>query len=283
MRGVVLLVALTLALAGCSDDEPDPTPPIEPEPPGTPTNPGNPTDPPPSEPITQIKLLSNYDLSDCDGVNFRAPVAADSIDDLLPDGFAAERAEPATGVADRAQLVVDLYQCDRFEAAGNTFPDVWFGRAYTPILQPDAYPHSTATSHHYIFEMIAGEDILAVLWPAAGYPTHNGTAADNSQPLQASFQAGDYAWQGQATAVPTTGTESTFAWFHQLENGNVIAWTGNASLPGGTEGPAHLTVPTDSPIASLQLQGEGFAGTLTMAAGTAYTGNYLVVDLAEPQ
>ncbi len=60
-----------------------------------------------------------------------------------------------------------------------TFEDVWFGQAYTYVEPPtERYPERDleAEYHVYTFQVLAGDSVLAQIWPAAGYDSYNGTA-----------------------------------------------------------------------------------------------------------
>ncbi len=291
MRTVVAVLSLLLvALAGCSDGgdtTPDPQPP-EPSDPG-PSDP-DPTPTPPAEPVTEVPLLSDFALDGCDGIVMATPATTDAVQSLLPSGYtvAAQGLGATAGMplpTDQALLLAELYQCSTFTAAGSTFEDVWFGHAYTFVNAPDAFPDLSADVHAYTFEMIAGSDILNALWLAAGFPVHNGTTerVDVAPGAVSTVTAGDYTWELVTPPVPMDQGTTTFAWFHELSNGNTNVWTGSESYPSGALGMGTLAVPSGSAFEQALLgTGTTFAAQGYLMAGAGFQEMFLVQHLAEP-
>lgn len=196
---------------------------------------------------------------------------AAAVQSALPEGYLVQ--EPDLGIGGvpvpvpRAAVIAEVFRCAEFSAAGSLFEGVWFGRLYALIQPPAAFPNSTADESGYIFEMIGAEDILAQLWPIAGFPFHGGPAnlTDQGAGTIWTAEAGEYVWELVAPPAPTDQGGGTFAWFHELENGNTNIWTGDQSYGAGAIGAGTLDVPAGN-----LLEADPLAGALGFTASQAY-------------
>lgn len=283
---VILLLVASL-MAGCTggDDDDPPTggggggttPP--------PTGGGGIIDPPEETPQrTELPLLSDFALTGCEGARFLYPMDPADAEGLLPEGYTAALWE-TTGTlpieqVQRAQLRADLYNCTSFTAGQYAFDAVWFGYVHIPVEPPaDA---RDADSHAYILQMVAGEDVMGPLWRAAQYPTHNGTTGMEDFQLTQRYSAGDYSWD-VAGGLPGQGTATgSFTWYHELDNGDRLTWTGQWDIPAGNSGPASLVFPSDAPFAGVEpIPGQPLSGEGTLVTEAIFDGMDLVKELAE--
>jgi hypothetical protein len=183
---------------------------------------------------------------------------------------------------------VDLYECGTFQAGTASFSDVWFGHAFTYVEAPTGrYPDRdlTADHHEYLFQVIGGEDILAMLWPVAGYDTHNGTTTLTVIPLplvgSATLTAGDYALRAQGAEAPFS-VAGSFARYTVLADGSTLLWSGAEDLAATHFGLGSANVPAGSPFDGLgpvagtdTLRGDAF-----LSAQAGFTEQHLVRLLA---
>ncbi len=257
------LLVLASALAGCigGGGGPKTTPSTTPSPTTTSTTT---TTAPPSAPPPVIDLLLGFALTDCAGIAVQHARPLEDIQALLPDGFAAA---PAPGSADpRGVVTVLLYACGNFTVADTVVPDTYFGAVSTFIARPDErVPGAPQTEvQEYLFRVLAGEDVLAVLWRAAGYDTYNASASvavtGAGLPFDpgartGSADLGDYqvlADGGQVPGLPGPIT-GPFTRYSALGDGSVLVWTGTYDLGAAAIGSGVARLAGDDPVASLGL------------------------------
>ncbi|HUR26388.1 MAG TPA: hypothetical protein VM327_10290 [Candidatus Thermoplasmatota archaeon] len=202
-----------------------------------------PAGPPPTTPVV-FDLLPDFAFEGCRGVSVRSPQPIDRIQALLPEGFTAAPyasvAAPAPAPDGIGFAGMDLFVCGNLTTPNVRIPDVSFGMLYTHILPPDSRVAGVpeAAVHEYAFRLLAGEDVLAALWPAAGYDTYNGSvdltmgpAVDlpvDVAPRTGSGAVGDDYLVLATSAAPAApmASESTFARYTALADGSVLVWTG---------------------------------------------------------
>lgn len=287
MKVPAFLVLALVLVAGClgGDQAPAPASPSS----SASTSSATPTSAPGPEPAAAppvIDLLIGFALTDCQGVLLQHARPLDDIQTLLPPGFNAS-AQP--GSADpRGLVLVELYACGNFTAASATVPATYFGAVTTLIERPSQRVPGApdAPRQEYLFRVLAGEDVLAVLWPAAGYDLHNGSAAmqvrgaglplDTGARSASGSVADAYEFLATGTLVPgiPSGVQGAFARYTALGDGSVLVWTGLADVPSAATGEGSVRLAADDPVASLGL---GVPGEPTLA-GTALlqdTGNFL--------
>lgn len=282
------LLVLASALAGCTGGGggPKTTPSTTPSP--TTTSTTTTTTAPPATPPPVIDLLLGFALTDCAGIALQHARPLEDIQALLPDGFVAT---PAPGSADpRGVVTVLLYACGNFTVAGTVVPDTYFGAVSTYIARPDErVPGAPQTEvQEYLFRVLAGEDVLAVLWRAAGYDTYNASASvavtGAGLPVDpgartGSADLGDYdvlADGGQAPGLPGSIT-GPFTRYTALGDGSVLVWTGTYDLGTAAIGSGVARLADDDPVASLGLgpQQPALGGTAQLHDA----GDFLAQDL----
>ncbi len=263
----LLTILLVLSLAGCFGGDGDGGGGATTAPPTTTsTTPAPTTTPPP--PVFRIPLLVDFDFNGCSGITvFQLQPLAD-IQPLLPEPFVAAPIAPVEGFpSEDGALAVDMYLCANLTTPNTSVPATYYGQVYTFVerpaeLVPDA-PESSA--QEYVFRVLAGEDVLAKLWPAAGYDTHNGSATfellGDPAPLRlAQATMGDYATEatGAANSAAPVTVETPFARYTRLADGSLLYWTGTYAFPSGFSGTGDATVPDDDVFAPFR----GATGTL---------------------
>ncbi|MEA3165969.1 MAG: hypothetical protein QOJ26_838 [Thermoplasmata archaeon] len=258
-----LLVLTALLAAGClgsGGGGGDPVP--SSGPPGT-SSPSSPTLSPPPPQSLVVDLLPDFAFEPCLGVSVQATRPADQVQALLPEGFTPA---PAFGSDGFAVIGVDLYACGNLTTPNARIANVAFGQVYAQVLRPaDRVPGAPeATVHEYAFRLLAGDDVLARLWPSAGYDTRNGTATVTVDPLGNGLPAdpglrlgdgavADYHLIGSGGPPGTPFPASTsFARYTALSDGSVLVWTGTYSFPAGFSGQGSFSVPADDPFAGFQ-------------------------------
>ncbi len=275
MRALLVSILLTaLMFAGCADnDAPDePSPPREEETPRTPTAPR------PTTPVTQYRLMTQFNFEQCEGVQYETPIGAAQAQQLIHANYTPRLSQTGglPAEAQQATLEVDIYQCGTFTAGQYLFEDVWFGFIRVPVNPPaDAVD---AESHAYIVQMIGSGDILSSIWNVVRYPHYSGNAS-----LERSAEApaviatvGDYRWD-VATTIPDLGAAAgTFTWYHEHRNGDRLTWTGSQSIAAGTGGAASLAYPEAAPFAG----STAFPGTPASGQGSFHqTASFQAMDL----
>lgn len=265
-----LLVAalMVLSVAGClgGPDPQDPAPTSSSAPPSPPAP--SPTGGPSSPPLV-LDLLSDFAFEDCSGISVQSLQARDAVQALLPDGF--DVAPPPWSQNDGAAIVgLDLYACGNLTTPNVRLASPVYGQAYTYVLRPEARVAGApeAEVHEYVFRVLAGDGVLAQLWPAAGYDTRNGTGHVAVNPLGAGLPVdlpqrigngsvgADYALRATGTAgvLPIAATRS-FARYTELEDGSVLVWTGAYSLPRPYDGQGVFDVADDDPFVGFEQAG----------------------------
>lgn len=282
----VALLAASLALAGCfgGDGGGDGTGTPTPSPTGSPG-----PSPTPREPVTQVLLLESFEFRDCQGTSVLQPTPAADVQALLPDGFVP--AAVAQLPENEAVLGVELYACDTFTTPSVTFEDVWFGQAFTYVEAPtERYPDRDlqADRHVYTFQVLAGESVLAQVWPVAGYDTYNGTTTHSVSSAallaQSVTASGDYALDAQGPATQLADFDGTFLRYTVMEGGDSLLWSGTRATPAAFEGIGTASVPSGSPF-----DGQGTAsGNLLQGQGRiveagSFSDESLVRVFAEPR
>lgn len=232
----------------------------------------------------RVPLLTDFHFSDCTGFSFYQEADHDEVQALLPEGFTALRVEGDTDLAPQGYLRMELYQCAAFNTETVAINDTWYGHLHTWIEPPAAYPDVTADRYEYTFQMLAGEDIMAQLWPAARYPTHNGSAAQNLTDvaglaglLEASL--GDYLLEAPLVAMADSDT-GTLARFTVTDAGERLIWTGSFETPRTHAGQGELQVPAESPFAGFgRVQADALNGPVVYGDGASFTDNLLVIEI----
>lgn len=198
-----------------------------------------------------ILLLGPFQMTSCSGLLWGYPADAGEVQDALPDGFTAVTDDGSV------EIVVQWLQCGFFVTQGYEGNDTWFGDLFVAVEEPDVAATldgtgADPTAHAYRFQALAGDDILADLWTAAGYPLHNGTTAfeTTETPLaaQVEAQAGDYAW---SCTLPVGGDDDqeVVSWYTRTEEGDLLVWTGAWEIQARYMGPCDMEMPADSPFA----------------------------------
>lgn len=281
MRPAVAATVLLLAvLAGCADDATDGRP-ATPTPTGSQSSSSTPTSPPaPGPPVLQLLV---FDLLDCNGISLRHTRPLEDVQGLLPDGFVAA---PAPGSPSDASgiLAVDLYSCGNLTTATAAVPATFVGLVYTYVERPaERVPVAPDVPvHEYVFRMLAGEDVLAILWKAALYDTYNGTAsvvplAQGPARLTQAAVGDGYLLHGTGTDIDALGggRNEAFARYTVVEaDASVLLWTGTYDLPAAAVGPGTAQVADDDPFSSLA-PGRGLPGTAVLVDDGDVRGNVL--------
>jgi len=222
--------------------------------PGTDTHSGAPSSssaPPlvavPAPPV--VDLLLGFALEGCHGLSILSPQPLDQVQALLPAGFHAAAPFGAPGLG---AVGIDLYACGNLTTATARLPVSVYGQLAIPIERPAArVPQAPeAASQEYVVRVLAGTDVLAALWPAAGYDTRNGSAQVHVGPLAGGapdpgLRAGNgsvgpdyYALATGSMGPASVPNPDTFARYTALADGSVLVWTGRYefSPPAGGQG-----------------------------------------------
>lgn len=260
------MVVALLALAGClGGDSPGPVPSStssSTSPSSSTTSSTTPPAPSPAAPPV-LDLLLGFEMADCHGLTLQHAQPLDDIQALLPPGF---NATPAPGSADpRGLVTVALYSCGSFSVGGAVVPQTFFGFVSTAIARPEQRVPGApdAAIQEYLFRVLAGPDVLGVLWPAAGYDTYAGNASANvtgaGLPIDSGARSGTgqvgsgYTLAATGTLVPglPLGVAGPFARYTALADGSVLVWTGHYDLGNAAFGQGIATLAGDDPVASL--------------------------------
>lgn len=259
----VLAAATMLAvlLAGCSGDEgspgPDPSGSATPSPMSS-TGPDDPVPPP----AFVVDLLPDFAFEACRGLSVQARWPIEQVQALLPEGFTAA----PFGIEGAGLIGLDLHVCGNLTTPSARVGAIAFGQVYTYVERPvDRLMEAPeADVQEYAFRLLAGDDIGARLWPAAGYDTRNGTAnvsispLGGGLPLDPGVRLGDGTVAGYhilASGSPATPLSfpRTFARYTALSDGSVLVWTGAYDSPTGVDGQGSFDVPADDPFAAFEL------------------------------
>ncbi len=292
--GIAVVVLLVVLLAGCSDSDQSGSPaPREPaSPPTGPAKPAAPVQPTPPQGPVALPLLVDFEMHGCTGLSVAQPTNRSDVQALLPSGFQAEALpDPVTGApSEFAALVIDIFQCGNFTIPTAALPNVWYGHVYTFVEYPESVPGAEDHGglHEYLFRVLAGNDTLAILWPAAGYDTHAGAAqADFRGPLPSagapgvvapvSASLGDYRFQASMLGAPDDQGEQRFSRYTKQADNATLIWTGFQNLPVTHTGFAEVTVAGDDPFAGLgAINGGRLSGPGVIVDGGTFTAQQLV-------
>jgi hypothetical protein len=278
---LALAILLAAGLAGClggdrEDGPPGPTPSLT----STGTGSSSSTTTGPPAPLQVLDLLLAFEFTECSGISVHHERPIEQVQALLPEGFTAAPAPDApTPTPGVGVLAVDLFACGNLTTAAVAVPQTYLGLVYTYIERPTDRLSSApdATVHEYVFRLLAGTDVLATLWPAAGYSTYSGDAnVTVGPPLepdpllgplvpdplarfgQASVANGDdlgtgyfLVATGMQLAPLAAARTQTFARYtlHVDGDGSVLVWTGTYELPTAARGPGSAEVAADDPFA----------------------------------
>lgn len=262
-----LVLVLALAMAGCSGGgaDADPTPTETPS--GTTTSATTTQADAPTAPV--VELLPDFAFRSCRGLAIQALQPLDQVQALLPDGFTAAAAAPAGGAPPTDPLAIvgmDLYVCGNLTTPDVTIAHVAFGMLYTHIERPadrvTAAP--PADVQEYAFRILSGQDVLAALWPAAGYDTYSGATVLSISPLGSGLPLDPGSRMGEGrvdpdyfmlatSAAPAAPAEdqTSFARYTALGDGSVLVWTGQYSRQA-RGGQGSFQVADDDPFAGFE-------------------------------
>ncbi len=257
---------LALLLAGCSDGGGG-APVTSTGPVGTATATASPSpSSPPGSPSLSVDLLPDFAFESCRRLSVQSPQPIDQVQALLPEGFTAA---PAPFATDGVGFVgLDLYACGNLTTPNTRIPNPYFGQLYTHVLPPtdrvEGVPEADVSE--YAFRLLAADDVLARLWPSAGYDTRNGTAkvgitspssglpADVGLRLGNASVGADYSLR--AFGVPPAGPVpalGTFARYTALSDGSILVWTGRYDFAVGHEGHGTYSVADDDAFAGFEV------------------------------
>lgn len=258
------LLLLGALLAGCSGDgAEDPVPSTSPSPTA-----GFPTTPPPIPPTSPLvfDLLPDFAFEGCRGISIVTGRPIDQVQALLPEGFTAAplASAPTLGVA-----AMDLFKCGNLTTPNVRIANVSFGMVYTHIEPPAGRVSGVpeADVSEYAFRLLAGQDVMAALWPAAGYDTYNGSVGLTISPVgdlpvpvdlgarSANGSVGeDYFMLASGPGPAAAPAERTFARYTALADGSVLVWTG-VYRDTALDGHGSFQVAADDPFAGFQVAG----------------------------
>ena len=224
---------------------------------GTSSTSGTSTGPSPSPPV--LPLLSSFAFTACSGLQVVQQQPLADVQALLPAGFTARPAPGSAGSATGA-LAIDLFACGNLTTPTAAVPSTYFGMLYTYVERPvDRVPGAPdGALQEYAFRILAGEDVLAVLWPAAGYDTYNGSARVQVGPVAepdlgvraGSAEVGeDYTLVASGLAGVGGGRTESFARYTVLADGSVLVWTGTYAFPAAAGGAGTFEVDEEGPFA----------------------------------
>ena len=222
-----------------------------------------PIPPPPGPPV--VDLLRGFSFQGCTGLSLQQTVDRAALQALLPTGF---RAAAGLGGDSRGTIAIDLLRCGNLTAANAVVPDTYYGQVYALIEPPaDRVPGASGSGRsEYVMRTLASEDVLAALWPAAGYDTRSGPATMTIEgpaglPLQqrgANASIDGYAATGTGNTLVSSPVTGAFARYTALNDGSVLVWTGTYAFPGGYTGSASFQIPADDPFGQFQrVPGQG--------------------------
>lgn len=258
----VVLLLLAALLAGCSDGtgsgEPEPSGDASPS--STTGPPLTPAPPPPETPLV-FDLLPDFAFEGCQGLSIASDQPLDQVQALLPEGFTAapSPSAPAFGV-----VAMDLFVCGNLTTPNVRIANMSFGMVYTHIQPPTERVAGVpaADVNEYAFRLLAGEDVLSALWPAAGYDTYDGTVAFTIGPVgelpvdlgarSGNASVGEYFMLATGPGPASAPAESTFARFTALGDGSVLVWTGTYRATA-LAGQGSFQVAGDDPVAGFEV------------------------------
>jgi hypothetical protein len=236
--------------------------------------------PAPASPV--VELLPSFALGPCVAVSVRSAQPLDAVQALLPEGFVA-----APFQSDRtAMAALDVYACGNLTTPDVRIPGALYGQAYTRILRPEGRVPGApdAEQQEYVFRVLAAQDVLASLWPAAGYDTRNGTAnvtvdAPPAAPLDPGARLGssavgsDYGSlaDGSDRTPPGDSWSGTFARYTELADGSVLLWTGTYEVPAVFTGQGFFSVAADDRFAPFE-NANNVAGLARMSESASMSG-----------
>lgn len=239
---------------------------------------GGGSDPDPPEPVTEVKLLTGFVIDGCTGIRDVFDVDRASAQELLPEGYTASNVSPGPAV-EQARVGVQLYNCTSFTAGSYAYSDVYFGLAFIAVDAPD--DAAEGDRHAYILEMLGEDDVLSAIWPAAGYPIHNGSVEYEDTMFYRTMQVDGFTIETTKGSPSTSGATNSFAWYHELENGDRLTWTGNQDIQPVDGGVANLVIPDDSTLAPLgSPESSNLVGTGIAVDAGAFTEMNLLQELA---
>lgn len=274
---VAFAVALAAAAAGCAGPggrDPEPTS-------SSTSSSGSPITPTPSPPAPSVvRLLPDFALGPCVAVSVQSAQPLDAIQALLPEGFTAA----PFGTQDTGLAALDAYACGNLTTPTVRIADVVYGQIYTHVQRPDVPGAPEGGVHEYVFRVLAGQDVLAAMWPAAGYETRNGTAAVSVDALPGlpvdsgartgSASVGDQyraLADGQAALPAAQPWSGPFARYTRLEDGSVLLWTGTYEVPAAFTGQGVFSVAGDDPFAPFEAA-DNVAGSARLAESASMVG-----------
>lgn len=268
MRSVVAGIVLVALLAGCLGDgggngDGDPTT----SPTTASTSSSSSTTTPPATSPFVVDLLLDFSFEACRGASVVASAPLEDVQALLPAGFTAAPTDLSGGNA--ASVAVDLYACGTLAVAGQPrVADTYYGQVSTFIERPEERVPGApeAAIQEYVFRVLASEDVLSALWPAAGYDTRSGpahvdlTSPGQALPVDAGLRmvdaaAGDYAVMANGNTLAPAAVSGSFARYTALADGSVLVWTGNYALDTAFTGQGAADVADDDPLARFELPG----------------------------
>jgi hypothetical protein len=217
---------------------------------------------PPPTPLV-FDLLPDFAFEGCQGIRIVSPQPLDDVQALLPEGFTVAPAPsaPAFGV-----VAMDLFTCGNLTTPNVRIADMAFGMLYTHVQKPSERVAGApdADVHEYAFRLLAGQDVLAALWPAAGYDTYNGSVGlaisplgDLPVPVDLGARNGNasvgeaYFMLASSPGPAGAPAESTFARYTVLGDGSVLVWTGTYRSTG-LDGQGSFQVADDDPFAGFE-------------------------------
>lgn len=283
---------LALTLAGCLGGNEAPAASSSSSSTRPPSTTGTTTAPPlPARPPS-LDLLLDFELAPCRGVSLHAAQALADVQALLPEGFTAAPSPYVPG-SSTGVLGVELFACANLTTPNLQVPHTHYGQVYTLVEPPtERVPAAPeAARHEYVFRVLAAEDVLAFVWPVAGYDTYNGSAdvVVNSPvpdaPLDSGLRVGQAVLGssdgyflmagGVANPVAPEAPGSSFVRYTVLADASVLMWTGRYDLARGVPAHGYAQVPSDDPFAAFQAP----TGSLQGVAWLHEDGGMLEMDL----
>ena len=229
--------------------------------------------PPPPSP-TVVDLLLDFGLPGCRGITVEHQRALADVQALLPPGFTAKPVDltmqAPQPVGPLGSLLVDVFSCSGLTVAGEPrVPATYYGQLYTFVDPPtERWPGTPDVPiHEYVFRTLAAEDVLAALWPAAGYDSRSGPAAlaigaPGGLPLQqgprlANATIAGYTVTAAGNTADTAPIAAPFARYTALNDGSLLVWTGTYAFPTAYRGVGNFQIVADDLYTRY---GESFAG-----------------------